>query len=56
MNTDQGSCTQKCAFLLDVQMVRVNLDSIYCVFGTAFLGHFLGPYSSFPRKKNFPHN
>lgn len=32
---------------------RFNL--IYCFFGTAFLGHFLGPYS-FRRKKSFPHN
>ena len=61
MNMFQGPCTQKTALLIDVQMVKINLDLINWLLGTNFLGHFLRPFSSFTMERitiqlsDFPH-
>lgn len=56
MNMNQGSCTQKCAFLLDMKKVEINQDLINWLSGTTFVGNFLGLFFSFPRKNTLPQN
>lgn len=51
MNMFQDTCTQKSAFLLDVQMFKINLNLITWLFGSNFLGLFLRPFSYFTKEK-----
>lgn len=52
----QGSYTQKCAFLLEVQMAQFPLYWINWYLELFFQGIFWYHFFSFPRKKILPHH